>query len=87
MLEKNSQYSRRECLEVVGTLHDASSKNLESTALDKLLKREIGITLSLQNKVGAYSIANICALKEICKFNKCFVKLESKIKRVKQTRI
>lgn len=53
--------------------------------MDKLLKREvIGITLSLQNKIEAYSIVNNRALEEVCKFNQMFVKLESEINIVKQ---
>ena len=52
--------------------------------MDKFLKREvIGITLSLQNKIEAYSIVNNRALEEICKFNQMFVKLESEINIVK----
>ena len=53
--------------------------------LDKLSKWEIiGITLSPQNKVEAYNVANTDALEEIRKFNKNFVKFQSEINLVKK---
>ena len=53
--------------------------------LDKLSKKKlIGITLSLQNKVGQYTNVNNDALEDIRKFNENFVKLESEINIVKK---
>ena len=58
--------------------------NTEET-FDKISKKEIiGIILSLQNKVEAFSNASTDALEEIRKFNENFVKLESEISIVKK---